>query len=345
MQRQPELISLFCGAGGLDEGFRQAGFKTTLAYDKEEHCVRTHRHNHSQRHNFQGQALKADLSKIEATETRNDWFEHSENCPIGLIGGPPCQSFSHSNVHKKDDDPRDDLIEHYVRILTEWRESLHFFVFENVTALQSKKHVEKYVEFKEGASSAGFEVSWNTLNAKNFGVPQNRKRIFVVGLNRKHYPDPQFNFPEGTGEEAPTVKDAIGDLKEEPAYYRRNIKREEIPYHVNHWCSRPVSDKFSDDSITPGETSKSRSFRALAWERPSYTVAYGNREVHVHPECHRRLSIFEAMRLQGFPDEYELLGNMTQQVTMVSDAVPPPVAQAIAKELVMQLSFDFTKAA
>jgi DNA (cytosine-5)-methyltransferase 1 len=94
---------------------------------------------------------------------------------------------------------------------------------------------------------------------------------------------------------------------------------------------RPKSKKFDPDNnfLEPGNN-QGRSFRALEWEEPSLTVAYGHREVHIHPECHRRLSMFEAMRLQKFPDSYELVGNMSQQIDMISDAVAPPVAKALA---------------
>lgn len=332
-----ELVSLFCGPGGLDEGFRQAGFKTMLAYDQEEHCVNTHKHNHaSKQEGRQGKALKEDLSDIETQQVRFHWKEVSTNAPTGLVGGPPCQSFSHSNVFKKDDDPRDELVAHYARILTAWQEGLHFFVFENVTALFSDKHIEKYNEFKNLADEAGFEVHEETLNAKDFGVPQHRKRVFVVGISREHYPNHDFEFPEGTCEQIRTVGDVLREMPE-PTHYQHGLDPEDIRTHPNHWCSRPISEKFSNGSITPGETTKSRSFRALAWDQPSYTVAYGNREVHVHPDCERRLSIYEAMKLQGFDRDYELLGNMGQQVTMISDAVPPPVAEAIAQALLDQL--------
>ena len=331
------LVSLFCGPGGLDEGFRLAGFKTMLAYDREEHCVSTHEHNHaSKQEDPQGKTLREDLSDIDIQKVRLHWDEVSPSPPTGLVGGPPCQSFSHSNVFKKSDDPRDELIGDYARILSAWQEELHFFVFENVTALFSDKHIEKYNEFKALADETGFEVHEETLNAKDFGVPQHRKRVFVIGLNKERYPNHDFEFPVGTCEEARTVGDVIRGMPE-PTHYRYGLDPEDIRPHPNHWCSRPVSEKFSDGSIEPGETTKSRSFRALAWDKPSYTVAYGNREVHVHPKCHRRLSIYEAMKLQGFNHEYQLLGNMGQQVTMVSDAVPPPVAEAIAGALSEQL--------
>ena len=95
----------------------------------------------------------------------------------------------------------------------------------------------------------------------------------------------------------------------------------------------PKSKKF----FTPGALVEgqrgNRSFKTLSWDKPSVTVAYGNREVHIHPDCKRRLSVFEAMRLQGFPDTYELKGSLSSQITQVSEAVPPPMAKAIGLSL------------
>jgi DNA (cytosine-5)-methyltransferase 1 len=105
---------------------------------------------------------------------------------------------------------------------------------------------------------------------------------------------------------------------------------------------RPVANRFKDSSFdfTSG---RGRSFRALSWNKPSFTVAYGNREVHVHPKMHRRLSVFEAMLLQGFPRKYVFEGTLSDQIRLVSEAVAPPVAKAIGIALRQQLQFDTQK--
>lgn len=123
-----------------------------------------------------------------------------------------------------------------------------------------------------------------------------------------------------------TVRSVIADLPE-PAFFSRTIKRSEIPFHENHWTMRPVSIRFSQ----PGGANRSgRSFRRLEWDKPSPTVAYGHREIHVHPDGRRRLSIFEAMLLQGFPPDFVLEGTLSAQVEQVSNAVPPPLAESLA---------------
>ena len=105
-----------------------------------------------------------------------------------------------------------------------------------------------------------------------------------------------------------------------------------IPVHPNHWCMTPKSRRFFDGSLLEGYSSH-RSFKTLAWDEPSITVSYGHREVHVHPSGKRRLSVFEAMRLQGFPDDYVLDGTLSAQIDQVSEAVPPPLAEVVAMSI------------
>ena len=128
-----------------------------------------------------------------------------------------------------------------------------------------------------------------------------------------------------------TVRDALFGLPD-PVYFSRNLTVDQIPFHPNHWCMRPRSPKFLNGYLTRdgNNNNKGRPFRVLDWDSPSPTVAYGHREVHVHPSGKRRLSVYEAMLLQGFPHEYRLCGNLSQQITLISDAVPPPVGLALA---------------
>jgi DNA (cytosine-5)-methyltransferase 1 len=173
-----------------------------------------------------------------------------------------------------------------------------------------------------------FLLSEDVLDASDFDVPQTRKRLIIVGLNRKRFKSP-FEFPKITRSGAvKTVRDAIGGLPE-PVYFSRSGGQVTSDHHPNHWTMFPQSKKFSQ----PNGISSGRSFQRLNWDKPSRTVAYGNREIHIHPTGSRRLSIFEAMMLQGFPEEFRMMGNLSEQVTQVSNAVPPPVARAIAAKL------------
>lgn len=322
--RRP-LLSLFCGPGGLDEGFRRAGFTTVLAIDNDEECVNTFSENHRE-----AVVKQADISKLSVADL-NELLGYEVD-PIGVLGGPPCQSFSVSNVYQREDDPRHRLPEAYGDLLRELntRNPISFFVFENVPGLLGKKHRHRYEDFKDRFSKAGFRVFEKLLDARDYGVPQVRPRIFVVGINRDLFPRASWSPPEPK-RNTPTVRDTIGGLPE-PVFNGRGLDPKTFPEHENHWCLVPRSKKFSNGKLEQGQM-HGRSFRTLSWDEPSWTVAYGHREVHVHPEGHRRLSIFEAMLLQTFPREYRLTGNMSAQVRLVSEAVPPLLAQQIAESI------------
>ena len=336
---KPELISLFCGPGGMDEGFRQAGFATTLAYDIDSACVETFRFNHPQT-----KVQQADLSLLEADAIVADWNQTSPDLsPVGVIGGPPCQSFSISNVYQRDSDPRHLLLECYARILADLNNAfnLRFFVFENVPGLLAAKHIRRFERFTKMCEDAGFRVFMNSLNAQDFGVAQIRKRVFVIGINHKLYPSvEEFTFPTSTFEGPMHVRQVIEDLPE-PAIFSRALSPSDIPHHPNHWCMAPKSPKFTNGMLNSGKV-VGRSFRVLGWDQPSSTIAYGHREVHIHPNMRRRLSIFEAMLLQGFPETYKLKGTLSDQIRLVSEAVSPPVAREIAKAITEQLDIQMT---
>jgi DNA (cytosine-5)-methyltransferase 1 len=172
----------------------------------------------------------------------------------------------------------------------------------------------------------GLTVFEEELQALWFGVAQLRPRVFVVGIRN---PTNSLEVRRPMSVRNATVRDAIGSLSA-PAFFRRGIDPDTIPLHRNHWTMNPKSKRFAAPEKVSSST---RSFKRLRWDYPSPTVAYGHREIHVHPTGTRRLSVFEAMRLQGFPDRYVLEGNLSEQVTQVSNAVSPPVAFAIAQAI------------
>jgi DNA (cytosine-5)-methyltransferase 1 len=323
------IISLFCGCGGFDFGFVQPGFEVILALDLNPIAVRTYNLNLG-RH----VAEVGDLSQMTGQDIVAFLKQKYPGiAPRGVIGGPPCQFFSHSNVHQKDNDERRELPRHYGRILRTLNEhyGLDFFVFENVSGIRSPKHREDFEAFKALFAEAGFEVAEGVLDPVDFGVAQKRPRVFLVGLNREKYGNSRYLFPTSGRTPFLDVRRVIGDLPP-PCFFERGLKREDIPYHPNHWAMQPKSAKFRDGSLKEGQR-KSRSFRVLEWNKPSWTVAYGHREVHIHPSGERRLSVYEAMLLQGLPEDYELLGNLSQQITLVSDAIPPQLGTALARSL------------
>lgn len=331
--KAPELLSLFCGPGGLDLGFEESGFVTRLAYDINSVCVETYNKNR-QGHDI---AQMGDLATLKPEEIMEHWRTRSANMPAGIIGGPPCQSFSKSNVHQDDSDKRHKLPEYYAAILKGVNavSAVDFFVFENVPGLTHKKHSQKFEGFLKQFREAGFTVSYDILDAQHYGVAQKRPRVFVVGLNRAKFGDLTFKFPEKITSTAETVEKAIAGLPD-PVIFDRSRPEVRSEYHENHTCMAPRSKRFSNGTLRAGDLT-GRSFRVLHWDEPSYTVAYGNREVHIHPSTTRRLSVYEAMCLQGFPKRYTLTGNLSDQIRLVSEAVSPPVAKAVAMELMKQL--------
>ncbi|MGP8290890.1 DNA cytosine methyltransferase [Vreelandella zhanjiangensis] len=319
------ILSLFCGAGGLDSGFESEGFKVGLAFDIRKVSIQTYNHNREKASGYVRDVQTLTLEDL-------DDLYGEEFKPLGIIGGPPCQSFSVSNVNGVSDDPRHSLPFAYSDLLMKLnqRNPIHFFIFENVLGLKSKKHISKYNEFKNSFENAGFNIQELVINAKDLGVPQNRERIFFIGLNREIYPGFSFFFKKETL--VKTVRDAIGDLPE-PINFEQFKSGKSIDLHPNHWCMTPKSKKFSTPGMLQPGKAIGRSFRVLNWDRPSPTVAYGNREVHVHPNCHRRLSVFEASLLQGFSAGFEFKGTLSSQFLQISEAVPPPVAKEIAKSI------------
>lgn len=318
------VISLFCGAGGLDCGFHQAGFKTLVAYDSSPSAVLSYNLNSST-----SIAQQADISRLKPIEIVKAIREVSPDVPpVGVIGGPPCQGFSCGNVHADPDDERNTLPLRFARLLKELNDiyALHFFVFENVTGLSGPKHAARFESIRLAFEQAGFRLFQQTLNAHDFGIPQTRRRLFLVGLNTSLYKDVQFLFPVGCDARL-TVRDAISGLPD-PTFFTRGMRTSNNAHHPNHWTMMPKSSKFLTQTFSEG-----RSFKRLSWDVASPTVAYGNREIHIHPSGTRRLSVYEAMLLQGFPRDYQLCGNFSEQITQVSNAVPPPLAKALAERL------------
>jgi len=327
-----KIISLFSGAGGLDLGFEQEGFEPVVAYDIKPAAIETYNNN-------RGRVIAklADLSTLSADEIIGDILANSPNeIPRGVVGGPPCQYFSNGNkTVREENDPRRYLPVKYAQILRGLNEKyqLDFFILENVDGLAKPAHRKDFKKICDLFQEAGFYINFKILNAYEFGVPQIRKRVFIVGWNKNLYPKSAYEFPEGVPSGL-SIKDKIGDLPL-PVYYRRNLDPGKFPTHPNHWTMQPKSVKFKNPP-PPDIKRGTRSFRRLVWDQPSSTVAYGHNEIHIHPEGNRRLSIYEAMLLQGFPEGekgYELAGALSEQVTLISDAVPPPLAAVLARSI------------
>lgn len=320
------ILSLFSGCGGLDLGFEEAGFNISLAYEKRPPAVQSYNHNRPNN----PAALVRDISQLTVEMIDADFG--TRFTPTGVIGGPPCQSFSKANRSKIDNDPRTALVSTFFTLalkLHQSRDCLDFIVMENVPELLQAENGALINDEISRLEQNDFAVFTTILNAVNYRVPQTRRRLFVVALNKKRH-EAVWNVPTPHKQQF-TVGDKIRHFPE-PAIFDRALNEKSVNFHPNHWCMKPKSKRFTDGSLTPGRSS-GRCFKTLDWEKPSYTASYGNREVHVHPSCTRRLSVYEAMMLQGFPADYVLKGTMSAQFSQVSEAVPPPLAAAVARSV------------
>lgn len=316
----PKIVSLFSGAGGLDLGFRRQGFEVPLAIDFSTAAIQTHKRNFKTT-----VGVVADLVELGPSGVLNhvtSTIPRGER--IGIIGGPPCQGFSRGNPNSRSDDPRNELPSLYIQIVRTLKKhyTVDFVVFENVLGMKDKKHLPTFHALLADLKSLQFRVTESELCSLEFGVPQNRRRIILTAMRNSlecELPPPRKR--KGLA----TVKDAIADLPD-PVFFARGLSPAEFPIHPNHWTMNPKSKRFTSPVANAG----GRSFRKLSWDKPSPTIAFGHREIHVHPSGHRRLSIYEAMILQGFPKSFILEGNLSEQVVQISNAVPPPLASSIA---------------
>lgn len=320
----PRIVSLFSGAGGLDLGFVQAGFSLAFAVDSSAAAIRTHQRNFKKTSSLAANLIELKPEGVLAALA--EILEDGES--IGVIGGPPCQGFSRANPSAAADDPRNKLPILYLEIVESLQSKydVQFVLFENVLGIRDTKHEVAFEGILSKFRDIGLSESVAEYRALDYGVPQDRRRV-IISAFKSEYAAKSF-APQKARRKPGDVRSAIGELPA-PAYFVRGLEPKDIPYHPNHWTMNPVSKRFS--SRGNDVRSGTRSFRQLKWDRPSPTVAYGHREIHVHPEGHRRLSIFEAMKLQGFPKSFVLEGSLSDQVEQVSNAVPPPLARALAR--------------
>ena len=207
--REFTAVSLFCGAGGLDMGFERAGFKTIWANDFDKDACKTHQ-NWSKANVVCGDISKIDLSTIPISDI--------------ILGGFPCQGFSLSGP-RKIDDSRNVLYKHYVKLVKQNQPAV--FVGENVKGLLTMGKGSIIDAIIEEFSLCGYDVYYQLINAKDYGVPQDRERVIIIGI-RKDLGIKSFELPKYTGEKK-TLRDAIGHLSEP--------KTEEV-------CTAPFSSRY-----------------------------------------------------------------------------------------------------
>jgi len=292
-----KILSLFSGVGGLDLGFIEAGFDVIMANEYDDVIADNYELNHK------AKLIRADIRSLPASI-----FPECD----GIIGGPPCQSWSEAGTRKGIDDERGQLFFEYIRILKEKQPK--FFVAENVSGMLAKRHSEAVRNIISHLSNAGYNVFVDVLNALDYEVPQDRKRVFYIGF-RKDLNITSFQFPKPVGKRL-TLADAIWDLKDNvlPARDKNKTNGDK--------CIVPNHEYFLGSFST---IFMSRN-RVRSWDEPSFTIQASGRQAPLHPQApkmkrididkfafvegkehlYRRLSIRECARIQTFPDSFKL---------------------------------------
>jgi len=327
-----KIVSLFSGAGGLDLGFSNAGFDITWANEYDKDIWETYEKNHP----------KTILDKRSITKIPN---EDVPECD-GIIGGPPCQSWSEAGSLRGIEDNRGQLFFEFIRLLE--AKQPYFFLAENVSGMLLLRHKEALVNIKNHFKKAGigYDLHFKMLNAKNFKVPQDRKRVFFIGFRSDLKVN--FKFPEGF-KELISLSKAIGDLTED-VLSAKNGKNAN-----NGYCHIP-NHEYMDGSYSSIFMSRNR---VRSWDEVSYTIQAGARHAPLHPQApkmkfieqnkrefvkgkeylYRRLSVRECARIQTFPDNFIFhYDNISAGYKMIGNAVPVRLAYYLAKEIKKSLS-------
>jgi DNA (cytosine-5)-methyltransferase 1 len=341
INKKEKVLDLFCGCGGLSYGFIEAGYEVVLGIDHWKDAISTFEHNHKG-----SKGLVADLFN----ETPEQISKKTGVKKIDLIiGGPPCQGFSIAGKRIVGDE-RNKLYKSFVDFVDFYKPKA--FLMENVSNIISMGKGIVKDNIIEDFEKLGYKVVHKVLMASEFGVPQNRKRAFFIGvINGK-----EFKFPTYEKSELISSSDAISDLPENSlldgskysappkSEYQKMIRKEskEIYNHeiTNHneqtvEIISLVPDGSNYKSL-PKELQKTRNVN-IAWTRlnsnkPSFTIDTGHRH-HFHYKFNRVPTVRESARIQSFPDKFIFLGSKTSQYKQVGNAVPPILAKVLAETL------------
>jgi len=330
-----KIASFFSGAGGLDLGFTDAGFKIAFANDNWEGCWETFEKNHN---------VKIDKRSILDIKP--------EEVPdvIGFVGGPPCQSWSLAGRMKGMEDPRGKLFLDYLSLI-EKKKPL-FFLAENVPGILSPKHKPEFMKILKKFWDMGYVVSYMLMDSRYYGVPQERRRVIIVGYHKKL--GKKFKFPKGKGKWK-TIKESIGNLPEAKPASEKNKSNGlmKIPNHEY------MNGNFSTIYMSRN--------RVRGWNEQSFTIQAGGRHAPIHPKApkmlfirkdkrifapgkeglYRRLSVRECARIQTFPDNFIFYyDNVADGYKMIGNAVPIRLAEAVARKIKEDIEeyFSYKKA-
>lgn len=317
-----KVISLFSGGGGLDLGFEKAGFEILLANEYDRSIWATYEANFS-----------APLDRRSITDIPDEDIPEAD----GVIGGPPCQSWSEAGAHRGIEDRRGQLFFEYIRVLR--KAQPRFFLAENVSGILSSRHRTAFSAILEKFDSLGYKVQHRLLNASDHGVPQDRERVIIVGI--RHDVPGDFLFPEPQAP-CPTLRDAIHGMPKPKGVDSYSGTASKLPV-ANH--------EFIVGGFSPIFLSRNR---VRSWEKPSFTVQAGGRHAPLHPSAprmerigpdqfrfvpgkehlYRRMSVRECARVQTFPDDHRFIyDRISDGYKMVGNAVPVELAKRLAVQI------------
>jgi DNA (cytosine-5)-methyltransferase 1 len=327
-----KLVTFFAGAGGLDLGFSQAGFDVIWANEYDKEIWETYEKNH------QGVYLdKRSITDISTTEI--------PECD-GIIGGPPCQSWSEAGALRGINDKRGQLFYNFINALADKQPK--FFLAENVSGMLLPVHKKALENIKSMFKECGFNLAFKLLNVSDYGVPQDRKRVFFVGYRNDL--GIEFEFPQPTtAKHKIPLSAAISDLKE-------NV----LPAIQGNYTNADNCIIPNHEYMTGGFSSiyMSRN-RVRSWDEVSFTIQAGGRHAPIHPQApkmqlveqnirifvpeheqlYRRLSVRECARIQTFPDDFIFYyKNISAGYKMIGNAVPVKMANILAKKIWQDLS-------
>lgn len=317
-----KVVSLFSGCGGLDLGFEKAGFDVVWANEYDSSIHATYRLNHPNTH-----LCTLDIREIQTNDI--------PDCD-GIIGGPPCQSWSLGGKCLGIEDERGKLVYDYIRIVKDKKPK--FFVMENVPGMVTPRHFEAFNEFLNLFRNAGYVVKYELMNAADFQIPQERQRVIIVGTRNDL--NVEYLFPTKLDSLPVTLSRAIGDLKYPPTPYyneRVNVENNVIPNH--DYYTGPYDSKFMARNRVRGWDELSFTIQAQAKNEPLhpqapkmvYVSSNKRKFVEVKENLYRRLSVRECARIQTFPDSFRFIyEKVTDGYKMVGNAVPPRLAYYIA---------------
>ncbi|OGC41997.1 hypothetical protein A2Y85_06980 [candidate division WOR-3 bacterium RBG_13_43_14] len=362
-------VDLFAGAGGLSLGFENAGFEVIFAVENDICSAETYRMNRNGRNR---EVILSDISQINFTDTLKKFRLKRGEIDI-LLGGPPCQGFSTSNMKTRTaDNPKNHLFKEFLRAVKEIYPK--WILFENVSGIASFEKGKVIEIINSELSDLGYLCTWDIINSADYGVPQVRKRFFLIGSRMVV----KFQFPPpscGDGKKPyTTVHNAVSDLTllengnniDSLPYRHTGSKLSEYQKEMrkdwnNNYCLNNCVTKNSDlivsryKLIPPGgnwqdipaclmKNYKNKSnchggiYKRLKWEEPSIVISNFRKNMLIHPEQDRGLSVREAARLQSFPDWYIFYGGLSSQQQQVADAVPPQLTSKIALSIKEKLS-------